>query len=427
MRLLLPKNIMKKSVFLLLLLFPFIFSQRLDAQISGNDSVAIRKDAVKLYIDCRRCDMDFIREEIPYVNYVRDTREAEVYLLESSQSTGSGGTAYTYTFIGQMRFAGMRDTLIYNTNPDETSDQTREGRTKMMKAGLMRFVAKSPLIREVDISHNESLESEEVIDNWDNWVFEIETEPNFEIEESLSEFSWDNAVQASRITADWKMEFDFDQSFKETNYIDDGENKTGIKKSWQQENLIVKSITDHWSVGASSGFSSSSYRNLQFNFNFFPSVEYNIYPYSEATRKQFRILYGFGYLYNNYRDSTIYDMTSENLFEQHLQFAYRIQDKWGSANISLVTSVFMHDLSKNLIELDGYVRIRVIKGLSLQISGSVGRIHNQIGLAKGTLNPADILLRLQELATGYRIDGSLGIVYTFGSIYNNVVNPRFGN
>jgi hypothetical protein len=120
-------------------------------------------------------------------------------------------------------------------------------------------------------------------------------------------------------------------------------------------------------------------------------------------------------------------MTSENLFEQHLQFAYRIQDKWGSANISLETSVFMHDLSKNLIELDGYVRIRVIKGLSLQISGSVGRIHNQIGLAKGTLDPAEILLRLQELATDYRIDGSLGIVYTFGSIYNNVVNPRFGN
>jgi hypothetical protein len=46
---------------------------------------------------------------------------------------------------------------------------------------------------------------------------------------------------------------------------------------------------------------------------------------------------------------------------------------------------------------------------------------------KGEASEADILLQLQELETSYHLEGELGLTYTFGSIYNNIVNPRFGN
>jgi hypothetical protein len=39
----------------------------------------------------------------------------------------------------------------------------------------------------------------------------------------------------------------------------------------------------------------------------------------------------------------------------------------------------------------------------------------------------EILVRQLELATGYQYEFSVGISYSFGSIYNNVVNPRFRN
>jgi len=387
----------------------------------------LRKDAVKVFIDCQHCDMNYIREEIPYINYVRDVKEAEVYILETRQSTGSGGDSYTYTFLGQHKFNGMADTLVYNASPDDTDDKTREGRTKMLKMGLMRYVAKTPLAGEVEIIHNEGLKTEEVTDRWNYWVFEIETEPDFEFEESLMEFSLDNAVQAVKITPDWKLEFNFDQRFNRTRYNYEDSINIRDRKSWSQENLIVKSLSDHWSAGAQFSFGSSSYRNQKFRFDFYPSVEYNIYPYSESTHKQFRMLYGLGFSYNNYLDSTIYDKLNENLFEQQLRFAFMIQEKWGEVNISLNASAYLHDLKKNMIELDGFIRIRIIKGLSFQVSGSIGRIHNQLSLVKGDLDEAEILLQLQELATEYRIDGRLGLVYTFGSIYNNVVNPRFGD
>jgi len=79
------------------------------------------------------------------------------------------------------------------------------------------------------------------------------------------------------------------------------------------------------------------------------------------------------------------------------------------------------------VELDGFISVRIVKGFSVRLWGGVARIRDQLSLVRGELSEADILLQLQELATDYSVDGGLGITYTFGSIFNNVVNPRFGN
>ena len=49
------------------------------------DSAVQRQNAIRVFIDCAYCDINYIRDEIPYVNYVRDVREAQVYILESSE------------------------------------------------------------------------------------------------------------------------------------------------------------------------------------------------------------------------------------------------------------------------------------------------------------------------------------------------------
>ena len=125
--------------------------------------------------------MNYTRQEIPYINYVRDVREAQVFILVTSQNAGSGGEQFTFTFQGQGDFKGMNDTLTYTTSPDQTSTEIREKRTNMLKMGLMRYVARTPLFNEIEISHNKDLEDEEVIDRWNYWVFEISTEPQFAI------------------------------------------------------------------------------------------------------------------------------------------------------------------------------------------------------------------------------------------------------
>jgi hypothetical protein len=46
-------------------------------------------------------------------------------------------------------------------------------------------------------------------------------------------------------------------------------------------------------------------------------------------------------------------------------------------------------------------------------------------LPKGNLTREEVLLRQTQLATGYRARAYAGLSYTFGSVFNNVVNPRF--
>jgi hypothetical protein len=158
-----------------------------------------------------------------------------------------------------------------------------------------------------------------------------------------------------------------------------------------------------------------------------PSLEYNIFPYAMSTHRQLRFLYGVGSSFRMYSDTTIYDQVEELLWQQSLQVAYEVREKWGSINVSLEGSNYFHDLSKNRIQLSGFISIRVLKGLSVRLRGRVARINDQLSLVRGEASEAEILLQLQELATSYNVGGEVGVTYTFGSIYNNIVNPRFGN
>lgn len=396
-------------------------------QAQEADSTLHRENAVRVFIDCFHCDMNFIRDEIPYINYVRDVKEAQVYIRESSETAGSGGRKYTYIFIGQKEFEGKNDTLIYASRPDATRDQRRVWRTQMLEMGLMSYVARTPLYKEVIIESSERVESQTVVDKWNNWVFELEAEPEFEGEESRRELGLWSSASATKITHDWKLELDFDHMYTRTKYTYDDTLYTNYKNYQGLDLLVVKSLGEHWSAGIKTDILSSSYNNFKLAFDVLPSIEYNIFPYSKSTHRQLRILYGIGSSYRIYNDTTIYDKTEETLWLQQLQVAYQVQEKWGSINLALEGSNFFHDFTKNRVELNGHVSVRVLRGLSVRIGGGVARINDQLSLVRGEASEAEILLQLQELETSFNVEGKIGLTYTFGSIFNNIVNPRFGN
>jgi hypothetical protein len=389
-----------------------------------------RKWAVKIFLDCNDCDMNYTRQEIPYINYVRDHTEAEVYILVTTQHTGSGGHEYTYRFQGQEKFKGLNDTLIYTSSPDETNTITREKRTKMLKMGLMRYVAKTPLFNEIEINHNEGLEAEEVIDRWNYWVFELSTEPQFESEEANKQLEFRNSININKVTPDIKLEIEMDHFFDREKFIENVNTDSAITNTYttsslRVNNLFVKSLGEHWSAGIIWDLGSSTRENYDFTTDILPSVEYDIFPYSESTHRQLRILYGAGMQINNYIDTTVYNKMEETLYLEQLKIAFQIREKWGSVNLLLIGSNYFHDFSKNRIELNAFLNIRIFKGLSLQINGGVAHINDQLNLKKGDVSEAERLLQLRELATKYRVEGGNELTYTFGSIYNNVVNPRF--
>ena len=90
-------------------------------------------------------------------------------------------------------------------------------------------------------------------------------------------------------------------------------------------------------------------------------------------------------------------------------------------------SNYLHDWSKNNLSINGFMNLRIAKGLNVNFGGGASLIHDQLGLVKGGATTEEILLQRKELATQFQYFTSFGFTYTFGSIYTNVVNPRFGN
>ncbi|MCX6260819.1 MAG: hypothetical protein NTY95_08275, partial [Bacteroidia bacterium] len=350
-----------------------------------------------------------------------------VYVISTNQRTGSGGVEYTYFLIGQHEFAGMRDTISFVTTPDETTEGYRGKMVNTLKMGLMRYVAKTPLSKYMRITFSEPLSETVSTDKWNSWVFKGSLNGYVNGQKTYKYNYISGNLSAARITADWKINLNARYYKNTSKYIIGDDIIESNSDSKYLTGLIVKSISDHWSYGGSASLGSSSYSNKKLYFNLMPGIEYDLFPYSESTRRQLRILYSAGINLVHYTDSTIYNKIKQNLWLHSLSASYEVVQKWGSIDFTLEYSNYLHDFSKNNLSLDGYLSWRVAKGLSLTLGGGASMIHDQLNLVKQDLTYDEILLQRKEIATQYEYFVSFGLSYTFGSIYNNVVNPRFGN
>ena len=412
---------MKKYLFLLAFAAIFINSF---SQDQPSDADTLRKDALNVFME----SSDYIRKEIPYVNYVRDIKDAGVYIISTSQNTGSGGLEYTFFFVGQNKYQGMADTLSFTSTPDETSEVTRQKQVNILKQGLMRYVAKTPLARYMKITFSKPLSETVSSDKWNSWVFRSSLSGYLQGQKTYKSQYLSGNINASRITENWKVNLKTGLSQNDEKYIiNDSTTITGVNSSKYFSGLVVKSLSDHWSVGGTASLGSSSYSNEKFYVNMMPGIEYDVYPYSESTRHQLRILYTAGYSYINYMDTTIYNKIRESLWSHSLSASYEVVQKWGNINFVAEYRNFFHDWSKNNLSLTAYLDLRIAKGLTVSFVGSGSMVHDQLGLVREGLTVDQILLQRKEQATQFEYFTSFGFTYTFGSIYNNVVNPRFGS
>jgi hypothetical protein len=407
--------------FIYLVAIPFLYSQENQVDIEQ-----LKKKAPKVFLDCPSCDSNYIRTEITFVNYVRDRKEADVHILVTTQTTGSGGREYTCAFIGQKDYEDIQATLKYVSRQTDTSDEIRQGMVKVLKKGLVPYVAKTPLADYVSVLFEEKVKPTSVEDKWNFWVFSMSFSSFLDGEKAMNYNSISGNFSANRVTPDTKLRMSISAYRYENNYDIDGETISSTADSKSFSFLFVKSISEHWSVGAWLSASSSTYKNTKLVLSPAPAVEYNLFRYSESTRRQLRFLYKVGYSINRYREETIYDKISESLLNESLSVTLELQEPWGNASVTLEGSHYFHDFDKNRLELDVDFDIRLFKGLSLNIWAYYAGVHDQLSLVKGEATLEEILLQRTELATNYSYYASIGFSYTFGSVFSNVVNPRFG-
>ncbi len=396
------------------------------AQEPSNIESLIGK-APSVYIDCGVCDFDYVRTEITFANFVRDRKQADVHVLVTTQETGGGGTKYTIEFIGEGKYAGKSDTLTYTARESETDDLRRQALVHIFKMGLVPYVARTPLADQIQVQYSVPRQETAKEDRWNYWVFEIQLSGWVNGQKGYRQTYLYGDVEARRVTEKWKFSIDVWGNYNENKYDYENYKVLSISRSKGTSGDVVRSVADHWSLAFSTDVSSSTYSNRAIQVYNGPGVEYNFFPYSESTRRQLRLSYVPAIRYVRYEEETIYDKTEEWLTSESLSLTAEMIQPWGSITATLSGSHFFFDFSKNYLYLGSELSLRLVEGLSLNLTGYTTRVHNQLSLPKAGASESEILLMRRELETSYQYYVSFGLSYTFGSIYNNIVNPRFGN
>lgn len=400
-------------------------------------------EALRVYVDCSGCDVDHLRREVRFVNYVRDRAAAHVHVLITTQRTGADGTLYTLQYVGRGDFAGVDDELLYVSSPADTQAEERDGLTHLFELGLVRYVARTPEAVRVMVSYSPSelpaltdsgvplpdaaSAESEARDPWNHWVFRIGGSGSLSSEQQQEFKNVAGSFSVSRVTDAWKIGLELRGNYFQSDFeIDDTTSVRSVTESYRAKALLVRSLGDHWGLGLQQTTESSTFFNYDLALRVGPAVEYNIFPYNQSTRRQLRILASVGFNSFDYIQETLFGKTEETLYDGRLNISLDVKETWGSALAGVEVSQYLGQPGKNRLSFFGSIDVSLFKGFGLNVSGDLSRVRDQLNLPAAGATPEEILLQLRELETDFRFSLSAGFTYTFGSIYTNVVNPRFG-
>jgi hypothetical protein len=396
------------------------------AQVEPPPSVGTQAPALRVFLDCPECDLAGFQAEIAFADFVAGRDEAQVEVA-IAKATTEAGVEYVISFRGRNEFAGDDDVNPYQPASDATPEEAQAGLMKTVKMGLMRYAGKTPLSGRLSIRLLDAVKPTAVEDKWNFWVFSLSANSFLNGEQSYKDGMYYGSFSANRVTPEIKIRLAVNVMFQKDKYIYEDEEYESHSDSQSFRGLVVKSLDDHWSVGGFLNASASTYSNIKFSLIPAPAVEYDFFPYSESTKKQLRFLYRLNFIAVSYLEETIYQKTSEKLWQNALSLTLELVQKWGTVSTSLEGSHYFHDLSKYRLQLWSEMSLRLFQGLNFNVYGSYSRIHDQLSLPAGGSSLEEILLRRKQLATDYDYYFSIGLSYTFGSTKSKVVNPRFGD
>lgn len=387
------------------------------------------------------CDRDFFQVQTPFVRFVRDREDADVYALALADRTGGGGSEVTLYFTGRRAFDGHRDTLIVQTRPDATDDDERRALLGRLHLGLVGFASQTDLANQLSLVYTAPARVSEADvpdldaphDPWNGWTIRLSGRGSFNGESRVRGLNLSESIDAQRVTDDWKLRLRTGGSYRESRftYDPDGDgprgdtvNVSSITSLWAGGHAI-RSLSPHLSAGVGTGVSRQSFRNYDLRFRIGPTVEYSLYRYREATQRQVVVLYGVGTELAAYTNSTIYGKLDEVLLQHVGSISAAFTQPWGQTDLQISASQYLSAPGSYSVGASGQMSLRLTRGLQLSLSASAELIRDQRYLQAGSASAEEVLTRQRALATGYEYAGSVGLAYTFGSAFRPVVNPRF--
>ena len=388
---------------------------------------------VRVFIECQNasCDGEFFRTEMTWVDHVRQRQDADVHLLVTGESTAQGGRAVTLSFFGQGRFKGrdhvLRDTFLVA----DSADTIRREMVRVISLGLVPYAVESPALETLTLSTRAQPAAAAVqvqSDPWNRWSFRVNVQGNAGGERSSRYSSINSNVSANRTTETLKLNLNSFFGYRQNTFeLPDGRTFLSPNREYGINGLVARAIDSHWSYGTRSQYYSSTFSNQEAAWYVAPAIEYDIFPYSESTRRLLTLQYSTGVRGFRYEQETIYGKLEETRAAQIFSANVTARQRWGNVSGEFQAMSFIPALEQNNVSGYGNVNLNLVKGLSLNLNGSVSWIRDQLYLPAQEATTEEVLVQQRQLATSYRYSVFFGVSYTFGSIFSQVVNARFNS
>ncbi len=399
------------------------------AGVPTPDAAPAGAPRLRLFLDCEEgdCDFDFLRLELPFVDWARDREDADVHVMVTGNFTGDGGYAAQLRFLRRPGRGPAADTLRFYLPRDGTPDDTRRTLARALAAGLARDLVGTPEGRRLEIRVADAVAppAAPAADPWRGWVMRTSVSGSLDGERSYRNHYLGSSASAGRVTETLKLGLTATHSYSEGRFtLADGERFTSINRSWSVGARGVRSLAGRWSAGARASASHSTYGNLDLSCGAGPTVEFNLFPYAEAASRSWILAWEVRAYRADYAEETIYGKSRETLFYHRLVTDLALRQPWGSTGCSVWATQYLHDGHRYSVTAIANSQLRLCRGLSLTLTASWSRVHDQLALPRGDASDEEIIARRRELATAYRYSGQVGLTYTFGAAVNNVVNTR---
>jgi hypothetical protein len=387
---------------------------------------------LKVYVNCSWCYQDYLKTQITWVDFVQDQFVSEVDLTITSLSTGSGGTEFLLQFAGKRELKGMTDTLTLTTNAINTENEIRESLARKVKLGLVRYAAcgisgdcLSISSSAVQDSLDIGIGSNPVEDPWNAWVFRIGANGNVGAQKSIQSGSFNSSISISQVKETHKLLMNMSARYNEQRYNYGDFSDRYLLRSQSMNATYVHSINDHWSAGAFASTERSDFSNYDLFQNTSAAIEYNVFPYREAQTKSLTMVYRAGFSYYDFQEETIFNKKIDRIPAHSFMLSTTFTKDWGQLSSGVEVASFLNDFEKNHLFFWCNYSIRIFKGLSANSFINFNVQRDQINIRLNGASQEEVLLQQQELQTDFEFNAYMGLSYRFGSIYNNVVNPRF--
>lgn len=390
-------------------------------------------------LDCRPCVTANLQKAIPFVSFVTPPTEADVTVSASDAAANDNEDSdadrvWTLTATGRAQFAGRDRTLTFVVADDVTAAQLEADLTKFLKLLLVEYAADTHLGPRLDVTFRPppanttgATPAAAERDPWNYWVFRAGASLYASGEEAATDSYTGLNFSANRTTEHWKLRFSAGRNVSKSSFdIDSSTTIRSRLSDWNINVLSVKSLGRHWSAALISSMVGSTYSNSKRVMRIEPGIEFDVFPYSESSKRSLTLTYTVGPSRYDYEQETIFGKMHETVMQHTVRGSLGLRQPWGQAGSTVTFVQQLNALERTRLTFNGNLNFRVLKSLNISPSGSYSRIRDQFTLAKGSASDEEVLLRQRQLATGYRYSFSIGFTYSFGALSNATVNPRFG-